>query len=499
MRARLGQANALWTTGRRDEAVQHLQEMLRLNPNDNQGVRYTLAGFLLFLDREADLAQLLDQFPDEASAAWAYTKALLSFRQKGDTPEARELLETAKQANRHVPDYILDRRFPSPERPGSYRPGDEAEALNYIGSFLAGWKATPGAVAWLRANDEQTLKRKAQLPRPRGPLPLVKNWLKKKLPQKSDLWQADCRQVDNPILVAGDRVRPWVAFVTSKTDNLVLAHAVLEDEPVPAVLWDTLVQAMQNPVVGEPHRPAEFQVRADERWESLRPHVEEIGVTFVVTEELDHLTMMFDDMSESIAGKPHPGLLDVPGVKPEQVAAFYEAAASFFKLAPWKQVGYEAAIRVACEKYHGGPWFAVLMGQSGLMTRLAVYQDLGPLLAVRERSADYRENARQSVATTVIFGEEFDLPLADVLAVRKHGWTVARADAWPLIMHKERGLSHRPPLAWELELLEGCLRAVPEFVRRRLQDDLGTEEMTVAVASGELNLVLSWVQEDQGK
>src|SRR3954469_15225605 len=85
MRARLGLAHALWTAGRREEAVRHLEDMLRLNPNDNQGVRYTLAGFLLFLDRDDDLARLLRQYPDEDSAAWAYTKALLAFRTQGDT------------------------------------------------------------------------------------------------------------------------------------------------------------------------------------------------------------------------------------------------------------------------------------------------------------------------------------------------------------------------------------------------------------------------------
>ena len=91
MRARLGLAHSLWTAGRREEAVRHLQEMLRLNPGDNQGVRYTLAGFLLFLDRDDDLARLLREY-DEDSAAWAFTKALLAFRQHGDTPEARLVL-----------------------------------------------------------------------------------------------------------------------------------------------------------------------------------------------------------------------------------------------------------------------------------------------------------------------------------------------------------------------------------------------------------------------
>jgi hypothetical protein len=44
--------------------------------------------------------------------------------------------------------------------------------------------------------------------------------------------------------------------------------------------------------------------------------------------------------------------------------------------------------------------------------------------------------------------------------------------------------------------MEGCLRAVPDFVNRRRQDDPGKEGMTVPVASGELKLALSWVGED---
>ena len=69
----------------------------------------------------------------------------------------------------------------------------------------------------------------------------------------------------------------------------------------------------------------------------------------------------------------------MPGVTPARVAGFYEAAASFFRQAPWKKIGYESAIRVECNKFHSGPWYAVLMGQSGLTMGLAVYDDLGTL------------------------------------------------------------------------------------------------------------------------
>jgi tetratricopeptide (TPR) repeat protein len=494
MRARLGLAHALWAAARREEAVRHLQDMLRLNPGDHQGVRYTLAGFLLFLELDDDLDRLLRQYPDEGSAAWAYTRALLAFRRHGDTPEVRQLLKEARETNQHVPGYLLGEKFPPADPPGSYSPGDESEALNYIGSFLVGWKSTPGAVAWLR---ESTGKKKEVAPQPKGPLGFIKKWLTKNLPQAFDLWQADYRPMPHWVRIGGRPVRPWVVLVTSRSNDLILANRVADDEPTPALLWDTLARAMQNPAASEPHRPTELQVRADERWDALKPHLDEIGVELLVGDDLGQMEAVFRELGERLGGRPKPGLLDMPGVTPDQVASFYKAAADFFRQAPWKKVGYEAAIRVECARFHSGPWYAVLMGLSGLEMGLALYEDLRALQGMWAGERADEEVARQSVATTVTFGEAWDIPVADLEAAKRHGWPVARPDAYPSVFHKERGLSLRPPLAWELELMEGCLRAVPGFVARHPQDDPAREEMTVPVASGELKLALSWVVEEE--
>jgi hypothetical protein len=214
-----------------------------------------------------------------------------------------------------------------------------------------------------------------------------------------------------------------------------------------------------------------------------------------VAEELDQAEAVFAEMIEHVCGRPRPGLLDMPGVTPARVGSFYEAAAFFFRQAPWKKVGYEAAIKVECAKFQTGPWYAVLMGQSGLTTGLALYEDLRALQRMWAGERADEDNARQSVATSVTFGEEWDIPVADLEAAKKHGWPVARADAYPEVFHKERGLALRRPLAWELELMEGCLRAVPDFVSRHPQDDPAREEVTVPVAAGPLKLVLSWVAE----
>jgi hypothetical protein len=105
--------------------------------------------------------------------------------------------------------------------------------------------------------------------------------------------------------------------------------------------------------------------------------------------------------------------------------------------------------------------------------------------------------SRAGSGSSVTFGEEWDIPAADLEAAKKHGWHVARPDAYPEVFHKERCLSLRPSLAWELELMEGCLRAVPEFVAWHPQDHPATEEITVLVASGSLKLVLSWVADTE--
>nr|BAN09862.1 conserved hypothetical protein [Mesorhizobium loti NZP2037] len=101
MRARAGLAAVLWRLGQHQEAIDHYQSMLKLNPNDNQGIRYVLAGHLLARDDIKALRKLLKQHEDDGAAAWLYTRALLAFRE--NDPGAGKLAEEAWLANSHVP------------------------------------------------------------------------------------------------------------------------------------------------------------------------------------------------------------------------------------------------------------------------------------------------------------------------------------------------------------------------------------------------------------
>jgi Flp pilus assembly protein TadD len=104
MRARAGLAGALLKLGDDEAAISHYREMLKLNPGDNQGIRYVLLGYLLRRGEEAALKELLAAYQEEGSAHWLYTRALLAFREgRGREDEVVRLVKDAWSENNHAP------------------------------------------------------------------------------------------------------------------------------------------------------------------------------------------------------------------------------------------------------------------------------------------------------------------------------------------------------------------------------------------------------------
>ena len=157
MRARLGLAQCLEAIGKVDEAAEHYCQLLRLNPNDNQGVRDMLLSCLLETDRDAEADKLLKKYKnDKVFAMWNYTRALVTFRQKGNTATARKHLQKALEVNDYVLDYLLGYEELPNILPEAYSPGSEEEAVLCTYKIIDTWDKTPGAMDWLEeyADDE---------------------------------------------------------------------------------------------------------------------------------------------------------------------------------------------------------------------------------------------------------------------------------------------------------------------------------------------------------
>ena len=232
---------------------------------------------------------------------------------------------------------------------------------------------------------------------------------------------------------------------------------------------------MYRPLMGEPHRPGIVEVSSDAFQRVLYDRLEAIGVRCVVADDLEQIDEIFRQLGKFLSsGKASPPLVDVPGVQLDDIRGFYEAAADFYRAAPWRLVPGDTTLKIECRQFNTHTWYAVVMGQSGLVLGLALYEDLGMLQRLFAGSGSDEDMSRQTTGLSVMYGEAFEIPIADLDAAERHGWPVAGPEAYPNPIYVNPGRSMRPPLAWELELLEGCLRAIPQFLQSGAEMPPGT-------------------------
>lgn len=148
MRAKFQLANLLWEMGEAEEAVKHCQEMLQLNPNDDQGVRGVLINWLIFRNKCKQVESLLNDYNDDFLCSMIYSKALFLFR-KGDFQKASKALSEAIERNKFVPLYLLQFKDMPEVLPEYVGFGDENEAIAYVYDAFQVWYGIPGAIEWL--------------------------------------------------------------------------------------------------------------------------------------------------------------------------------------------------------------------------------------------------------------------------------------------------------------------------------------------------------------
>ena len=149
MRAKEGLALALMEMGESEEAIKHMQEMLELNPNDNQGVRYYLMVLLILVNRVSEVKKLHKRYKDDASANWLYNHAFFLFRSEGDSPKAKRALKEAYQFNPHFLDLLTSETFFDEDIPSVYSPGSREEALIYLSESAEIWAGFEPALKWV--------------------------------------------------------------------------------------------------------------------------------------------------------------------------------------------------------------------------------------------------------------------------------------------------------------------------------------------------------------
>jgi hypothetical protein len=498
MRARLALAECLWILGLRRDSVAHLLALLQLNPADEQGIRYALAAHLLELNMDAPFDSFLENY-DEPTTFIQFAKLLRAFRRSGDSPETRKLLAQSMRRNRFVVPLLLGRGQLPDHAPESYSPGTRSEAVLYVGDLAHAWKQTPGAITWLRhAVDPAFAKNQKSAV---GPTAAVKAQLQR-VPQSYDtIWQACVSRLPTWLREGEGMVRPWSILVVNHSGHKILGQEVVTREPDAEMLFDCLARAMRKPQHGKPHRPSEIQVRDEPIWNSVQSHLQEIGVDCIYHPQLDEADYILDEMQKVMRPERQPpALVEVENFHSPQGASFYQAAADFFRRAPWQCVPSDAAVQIDCPQlaeFGSSRWYAIVLGQAGQTYGLALYNQLCDIQSISGGCCSIEEGALGGTALSMLYGEAFEVPIDDLVATEKYHWPLAGPEAHPFILCTEAAMETRLVQPWELQLLEGCIRAVPEFLEQHPYSD-GATTGTVPMSAAKLKFTLSWVEPEIG-
>lgn len=148
LKAKAGLAMALFRAGRRAEAIDEMVDMLRLNRNDNQGIRYSLAAALVETERYEELYRFVDMYQHDGSPMWRWNTALAAFLRGEDA--ATEKLVEAFEGNAHIAEMLifLDDQ-PGVDGLTEMQSGSLEEASFYLSMMFEGWSSIAGAREWV--------------------------------------------------------------------------------------------------------------------------------------------------------------------------------------------------------------------------------------------------------------------------------------------------------------------------------------------------------------
>lgn len=147
MRAKHGLATALAADGQANEAITQMLDILRLNTDDNMGVRYEIIPLLLSQHREQEAVDILNRYSEE-TGNWLYLKAQVEFRRVGPTGRsAQKTMAAAFKFNPHVLE-LLTAVHPLMV-PEHYALGSPEEAAIVVEEQLESWTESEGFIEWM--------------------------------------------------------------------------------------------------------------------------------------------------------------------------------------------------------------------------------------------------------------------------------------------------------------------------------------------------------------
>ena len=309
---------------------------------------------------------------------------------------------------------------------------------------------------------------------------MTKNLLNKirRLNQSDATWLCTARRA--PLWITPDDqppYRPYVVLVVEQETEMVRRTDIEDERPTPDMVLETLLKGMVKPIMGplgslmgfgKRGRPARVLIDDARLVRALKPRLAEVDIRCQHIPSSRLLDDTLREMGTHMMGRePMPGLLSVPGATEPLVRQLFDAAAEYYRQAPWRWIDSVSPIEVRYPP-DGRPRYAIVMGSGGETFGLSLYESLADL-RVALFTADPERVIEQISWFGLAFEEAIMMTFDDLDAMEKYDWPVADDVAYPLVIKATPPEGWGTPDASEIAWLVAALRVIPDFAVEHLQ------------------------------
>jgi len=329
MTASLELAEAYLEVGEHEKAIVRMEEMLTLNPNDNQGVRWLLLEWYCNMNWVEKAWGLLEKYQDDASPFMAMTHVCLEFQKTGPTEQLKSRLQEIIEFNPDLVPTLLSPESVEPRFDEAFESGSLEEATSYCRRFRSLWKATPGALPWLSSVAPEMMPEEPEftLDEIKQTVQDVLNDASSRPSKKREIWYCDIEVLDDDSNHVDGEV-DWSENEGSPNWLMTLINVDDSDAirigpggfplSLESVLFE-LGMAMTEPEIGDPRRPGIVQFNDSTLASRIKDRLKPIRVTVEAVDEMPGIIQFLRRQRLNPAAGPFPlnQILELPAGEEE--------------------------------------------------------------------------------------------------------------------------------------------------------------------------------------
>jgi hypothetical protein len=278
---------------------------------------------------------------------------------------------------------------------------------------------------------------------------------------------------------AGENIQPDIVFWMAMPSGMIVSTTIID--PRQLVTFAASFEEAMGPVKASVlPRPDSIRVPNDRLAKELRPIAGGIPVIVAPVPELD---ASFAEMAKMTGGAAKPSYLQEGAISEETIAEFFVAAQSLFKAAPWCLVQEQQIVGVDIPRLKVKGACLSVIGGNDESFGILLFRSVEDYLAFGTRPAKGGPRKDRVAMRSMSFGSRKEIPPSMLREIKKHGWPVAGAHAYPTLFCVDRAMESVPVAERDFWIMSACAFAFVLFFKEHGEIFVDPEHATAIKAS----------------